>query len=160
MAVMYRIVEFILTIDLREIFYAAVGAFLGFWLAIVLEKSSTRKKEIETIRSLIKNLLTELCEIEDSILTTSKDRRLIIDLPIYEASIQSGNILAFVDKAYYGRLLKTYSKIKNLIYKETENSEEIERYRNEVGTYIKDTIEEITKTEKGNYLEVRDVGNN
>lgn len=109
------IVNFIFSIDLREIVYAAIGAFLGFWLAIIMEKKSDKKNEAETIRNSLKNMLKELKDISDAIKdsvdaynSTNEFGQLYIDIPIYEAAVQSGNILVLVDKPYYAELLQVY----------------------------------------------------
>lgn len=144
--------NFILSIDLREILYAAIGAFFGFWLALILEKNSERKSKEELIETSLKNLIIELKEIEEALKNSNANQKLIIDIPIYEASVQSGNILVFVEKKYYIDLLKTYSSIKMLIRKEEQmsaaNSNQLDlemrsQSRMEFRISVQNTIEEF-----------------
>ena len=128
MKIINAIVDFVLSIDLREIVYAAVGAFLGFWLAIIMEKKSDKKKEEETIKNSLKNILEEIKDISktinesiDAYNQTNELGQLFIDIPIYEAAVQSGNILVLVGKPYYADLLKLYSYIKYLSVAETKD---------------------------------------
>ena len=164
MKILEAIWNFILTIDLREIVYAAVGAFLGFWLAIIMEKSSDKKKEKETIKNMLKNMMEEMKDLSDHIKSSIDSyntpnengehelKGLFVDIPIYKASVQSGIILLLVDKSYYVDLLKTYSYIQFLSEVEVRDDlysdQDVINYRTEARQkieLIKPTIEDEIK---------------
>ena len=153
MNIIDSILHFFLTIDIREIIYAAVGAFLGFGLAILMEKKSDKKKEKETIKNSIDNILKELKDIYDTISDSIDDYndkkelgQLFIDIPCYEAAVQSGNILILVNKPFYMDLLKSYSYIKYLSVAETKDNGYSEIELIEIRGKTKEKIESIIKT--------------
>lgn len=114
--------------DWWEILYSFVGSFLGFGFAIIMEKKSNKKKEEETVKNSLENILKELKDIYNTISDSidaynnkNKLGQLFIDIPIYDAAVQSGIILILVDKPYYTDLLKVYSYIKYLSVAETKD---------------------------------------
>lgn len=132
-------IYFLKSIDYYEIIYAAIGAFLGFGLTLIIEKKNQKNKENSLITSSLKSITLELNDILFSINSCGRNQRIIIDIPIYEAFVQSGNVFILVDKFYFINLIRTYSKIKVLC--NMENSDKISdsvlaSFRTETSTEI------------------------
>lgn len=140
MHVLRIIGDFIVSIDLREIIYAAIGAFLGFWSAIILDNKSKKKSEAELINTSLKNLRIELEDIYNALQDASVGQNIVIYTPIYDASVNSGNILVFVEKGYYIDLLKTYSMIKILAQAEFDTSSFYGKTTNQFASFGSNTI--------------------
>ena len=110
------IIEFIQSIDLREIVYAAVGAFLGFWLALKGDSRQEKKKDTDDAMQCIHELITELVKIKgylnDSSFNTST--KCYIDplkTPVWNGLISS-NSIQYLSK----QKQKMESKGKNVLW--------------------------------------------
>ena len=123
------IISFFSLFDLREVFYAAFGAFVGFWLTILLEKRKSNDESKVKRDLLLSNIVVELKETMTDIRDSNPQDTLFIDIPIYEALVQSGAILDFVDAPFYVDLMKTYSSIRLLIECENEGYDVEEKHR-------------------------------
>lgn len=152
-----EILEYLSTIDFREIIYAGFGSFLGFGLTVFLEKKSEKKNKKEILIMALKNIGVELGGISGAIseaLATNQQSQLIIDTPIYESLVRSGNILMFIEKEYYSELIEAYAFIKYLHEQEMDMSISYER-KTELRTKAKDDIQSLLpkfkELKKNNY---------
>lgn len=119
---------FMLTIDLREIMYAAVGVFLGFWLAIKGDNSQEKKKETENAMQCIRELINELNTIKEQLKDSSfnTNTKCYIDplkTPVWNSLISSNGIQSLSKQkqkmeskgksvVWYKQLFEMYGQIK------------------------------------------------
>lgn len=103
-----------------------IGAFVGFGLALILQRRTDRKiqqeKDKETCRiqrekvnKIIKCVTEELDDIGHSIkvyIDISKTLKQRIHTPVWDSILSSGIILDFIDEPKYKNLIKVYSLIK------------------------------------------------
>lgn len=132
-------VDFILKIDLLEIFYAAIGAFLGFFLAFITEKRLDRFRRMQSIKNIVDELAGINQALEDNILSkisedlyerlknnskidslSSADREIMqniykmantIYFPIWTSVVNNGDLLDFRKEEYFDELIQVYTRI-------------------------------------------------
>ena len=107
----------------QEFIYAAFGAFLGFRFSMRLEKKSKKREFLEKKISYLNNVYLELDDALENLKTCTSDEIFYIDIPVYEALVQSASILDFVEDSFYIDLMKVYLEIKLL--KKSEEREDI-----------------------------------
>lgn len=152
-----EILEYLSTIDFREIIYAGFGSFLGFGLTVFLEKKSENKNKKEILIRALKNIGLELSGIAGAItkaLANNQQSKLIIDTPIYESLVRSGNILMFIEEDYYSELIETYALIKYLHEREIDISisyEEKTALRVKVQNDIQTLLPKFKELKRNNY---------
>ena len=121
-------IEFLKTIDVKELIYAAAGAFIGFWLAIKGDNKQEKKKESEDAKQCIKELITELEDIKVNLINPEFNPRekCYIDplkTPVWNGLISSNSIQCLSKQKqkmevkrknviWYKHLFEVYGQIK------------------------------------------------
>lgn len=122
-------------INIWEFLYAAIGAFLGFGLTVLIENTNDKKKTKKLKNTILKNLTDELREIHDYLSNNTEDDP-CIEIPCYNATIQSGNILIFVDEPYYHDMLEAYFIINQFITNEADIRNDNDRLKKSIDSFL------------------------
>ena len=122
------IISFI-EINGSSIIVQAIGAFIGFALALVGAWFSRKIAKKRKIRSLKKRVYSELTEVYCAIKSPEyKNTLLHYDLPIWDSVISSATLLDIGDNAFLQSLVAIYGRLKILKYSEhkilSENEEQ------------------------------------
>lgn len=113
-----------------DILISFLGAFLGFGLTLLVEcivsiftkRNSMNKsliglvEELEDIKDRLDNTKSCVNELNEDDIITDAIKPISIEIPIWEAFIQTGNILLFMNKNknLYKALDKVYNHIRQL----------------------------------------------
>lgn len=94
---------------ISDIINTAIGAFLGFVFGFLLEMIIENTKRQKSI----KNIKIELIDILDT-LENCKDDYMVLNnfyTPIWDTVLGTGDILSYIKKPYYKKLIMIYSHI-------------------------------------------------
>lgn len=95
---------------------SAIGAFIGFFGAIFLQKRNENNFRKKKMNLLIKNIKNEVNDISEVLrkyyIADPIDHR--IQTPCWDVALASGNVLEFIDNPMFSNVMKFYSLIKYL----------------------------------------------
>jgi hypothetical protein len=95
---------------------SAIGAFLGFLLALYLQRLTDRHSKKEKIGLVLSNIKEELSDISSAVqqyIDIDKPLKCNIQTPSWDAVQGSGIILELIGEPSYIHIIKVYSLIKN-----------------------------------------------
>lgn len=129
---------------ISDIINTAIGAFLGFVFGFLLEMLIENTKRQKSI----KNVKIELIDILDT-LEKCKDDYMVLNnfyTPIWDTVLGTGDILSYIKKPYYKKLIMVYSNIiyLNELEKSTnENDKDFSKKMNLIVEKRRDIYEEL-----------------
>jgi len=94
---------------------SAVGAFLGFLLALYLQNRTAQKEGKRQAALVIKSMHEELTDISGTLalyIKEGKPLRQRIPTPAWDAVLSTGVLLELIDTPHYTCIIKKYSIIK------------------------------------------------
>jgi len=98
-----------------DLINSAIGAFLGFLLALYLQNRTAKKEGKRQAELVIKSMHEELADISGTLSLYIKDCKPLrqrIPTPAWEAVLSTGVLLELIDTPHYTCIIKKYSLIK------------------------------------------------
>lgn len=112
------------TLNYWEFIYAFVGAFLGFTSSIIVDKSQSMGVEAKKRALMVSNVKKELEEVKLALQKCDfKKERVELEIPCYEAMVQSGFLLDCIEEDYYDEMMKAYYLCNQYIIKKRQMEE-------------------------------------
>lgn len=98
------------------------GAFVGFGLALYLQRKTDKAVKLDKHKKVIKSITQELLDISQSLqgyIAVNQVYKQKITIPAWDAILNSGFILELIDYPLYDNLIHVYSLIKS--FNESQN---------------------------------------
>ena len=111
------------TLNYWEFIYAFVGAFLGFTSSIIVDKSQSMGVEAKKRALMINNVKKELVEVKFALQKCGTNERIELEIPCYEAMVQSGFLLDCIEEDYYDEMMRAYYLCNQYITKKGQMEE-------------------------------------